>query len=176
LKFREAISRSPLRIREAQDFYLKACRTGNLENLDSYLHWQRLRLARKITAFCLADYRQKRICLFVKKYDVFEFSRIKIKEKGKTREVFPESFMKEKLQEIADELSEKFKAPVAVVMESDLGESLKKGDSIECPRNCGQSHPVELSTDADGNETGMLMAVTCGDKSFAVGIDGRRWL
>lgn len=63
----------------------------------------------------------------------------------------------------------------AVVMESDLGEPVKKDDLVDCPAGCGQKHPAQPATTSDGAETDVLLFVNCNGKSFAVGIDGRRW-
>ena len=50
------------------------------------------------------------------------------------------------------------------------------GQRIACPAKCGKRHVVEHFNDADGKECTTLQFVTCTttDKSFLVGIEGRR--
>jgi len=67
------------------------------------------------------------------------------------------------------------KSNMVAVGLDELGLSLNKGDMVECPAGCGEKHSVALSKDSEGVESNLLMFVRCGDKYYAVGIDGKEW-
>ena len=51
---------------------------------------------------------------------------------------------------------------------------LKKGDSVIC-NHCGKPHNIKYGVDTKtGKESTMLAFVNCGDKSFLVGLNGKR--
>ena len=56
----------------------------------------------------------------------------------------------------------------------ELGAPLKSGESMPCPKGCGESHVILGGKDKHGNETDMILAYRCGDKVYLCGVGGRR--
>lgn len=69
--------------------------------------------------------------------------------------------------------SDEMPSPFLAVGNDELGDAIREGDMIPCPK-CKKEHPVLVGTDtATGKKSNMVMFFKCKKKLYLTGIAGK---